>query len=79
VTRARLALAEVGDDFVGADLRSAQMHSDLASLVGVRWSNDTQWPSEWVDYVRAASDEIEHGLFQITRTDGKHSPTYAAT
>jgi hypothetical protein len=81
VTRARLALAEVGDDFVGADLRSAQMHPGLVglNLVGVRWSNDTQWPSKWVDYVRGASDEIEHGLFQITRTDGKRSSTYAAT
>ncbi|MBV9030290.1 MAG: hypothetical protein JO364_08255 [Pseudonocardiales bacterium] len=55
------------------------MPPDIVGLVGVRWSNDTQWPSEWVDYVRAASDEIEYGLFQITRTDGRRSPTYAAT
>jgi hypothetical protein len=79
VIHARTALEEVGDDFVGADLRLTQMHPDIVGLVGVRWSNDTQWPQGWLDCIRAASDEIGHGLFEITHTDGRRSPTHATT
>jgi hypothetical protein len=58
-------LAEVGDDFVGADLRAAD-HLTPAELTGVRWSLATLWPPSWEDRVRAASVKIEPGVFRIS-------------
>lgn len=57
-------LNEVMDDFVGADLRSVDLAG--ARLEGIRWSESTRWPAGRMEEIRAASDEIEPGIFQIT-------------
>jgi hypothetical protein len=70
-------LSEVLDDFVGADLRSVGLRG--ASLEGLRWSDNTRWPSGWEEDIRAASVEIEPGVFKIhgfgRREDDRHEVT----
>jgi hypothetical protein len=61
-------LNEVMDDFVGADLRSVGLGG--ARLEGIHWSESTRWPAGWVEEIRAASEEIEPGILQITGWEG---------
>jgi len=60
----RHVLDRVTNDFVGTDLRSATL--DGARLEEILWSESTRWPAGWEEQVRAASVEIEPGIFQIT-------------
>lgn len=57
-------LDHVTNDFVGADLERTSLHG--ASLEGIRWSTSTRWPADWLERIRAASVEVEPGIFQIT-------------
>ncbi|GLF93337.1 hypothetical protein [Streptomyces yaizuensis] len=44
---------EAGNDFRGADLRTAAL--DGVPLEGIRWDADTLWPPDWESRVRRAS------------------------
>jgi hypothetical protein len=63
------------DDFTGVDLRSVAL--DGVSLEGIQWSARTRWPAEWMGQVKAASREVEPGIFQIG--DWEHERYEAAT
>lgn len=65
-------VADVGDNFIGADLRAARIQ-DVADLNGIRWSSSTSWPTQWANRIRAISIEIESGIFQISGDAGKRS------
>ncbi|MEY9895225.1 hypothetical protein ABIA35_003473 [Catenulispora sp. MAP12-49] len=60
IDRTRAALS----DFAGADLRSADL-SEI-EMSGVIWNSETNWPSEWEDYLREISQELEPGLYRVT-------------
>lgn len=58
------ALSRARHDFTGADLRDVDLHG--VSLVGLRWSMATQWPSsEWKTQAMLDSVEVEPGTFVI--------------
>jgi hypothetical protein len=71
-------LAEVGDDFVGADLRSADRVAP-GDLTGVRWSLTTTWPPSWEERVRRASVEIEPEIFEVREDGWTESPSEVST
>lgn len=54
---------QVTNDFTTADLRSVPL--DEIWLEKVRWSAATRWPPGWEKPVRANSDEIASGIFEI--------------
>jgi hypothetical protein len=57
------AVVSLADDFTGADLRSADLTD--AALIGVRWSDTTQWPAPDVDRIRRTSVAIGDGQYEI--------------
>lgn len=61
------ALERVMNDFTDSDLENANLHD--INLSGIRWSNRTKWPNEWVDLIRRTSVEIEPGIFLIRNDD----------
>jgi hypothetical protein len=67
--RLRDLLTRVADDFTGANLREVFLTG--AALEGIRWSSTTLWPTGWQERIRAASVEIEPGIFEITDTEQK--------
>lgn len=70
-------LASVANNFIDSDLRTAKLDR-VADLTGVYWSTSTWWPAEWEDYIRAASSEVDPGIFEVIGVDPEHhrSPTY---
>jgi hypothetical protein len=40
---------------------------DGVSLEGIQWSARTRWPAEWMGQVKAASRDVEPGIFQMRR------------
>jgi hypothetical protein len=62
-TRETDRLNELAADFVGVDLREARLNG--LDLVGVRWSKATRWPPADVDWIVAASEPVEKGVYVI--------------
>ena len=59
-------LGRARNDFTTADLRDVDLDSD--ALNGVRWSDQTRWPSQtWKDQAVRDSTEIEPGVYEIRR------------
>ena len=61
--RAMARIDELVSDFVGADLTDARLKG--IPLDGIRWSDSTQWPDDWVEQIRRRSVEVAPGLFVI--------------
>lgn len=59
----RDALAVASHDFVGADLRDADL--EHVPLGGIRWNAATRWPKAWLDKLRSLSTEVEPGVLQV--------------
>jgi hypothetical protein len=51
------------NDVIGADLREVDLH-DLR-LKGLRWSDETRWPEDWLEPIHRASVELETGIFIV--------------
>jgi hypothetical protein len=60
---ALISLHHALSDVTNHDLRGI----DLAgiSLEGLRWSAQTQWPSQWKDWIQRDSVEVTNGTFQV--------------
>lgn len=63
----RDALAVASHDFIGADLRQANLED--VPLGGIRWDRTTRWPRSWLRRLRSLSTEVEPGILRI---DGRH-------
>lgn len=77
-TQVRAVLDDVADDFIDVDVRAARL-PDRADLTGVRWSSGTRWPPGWEMRVRATSQEIAPGIFEVVNRGQRRSSTFAAT
>ncbi len=55
------------NDFTDADLENVDLQP--IRLAGLRWSNRTKWPSDWIDLIRRDSMEIAPGIFIIRGND----------
>ncbi|MEU0207119.1 hypothetical protein ABZ235_02180 [Streptomyces canus] len=64
---AELEVGELADDFEGADL-SWVVDLDMAGLGGLRWNEETRWPSRWAERVRRSSREASPGVFVVEPT-----------
>ncbi|MBD0710910.1 MULTISPECIES: hypothetical protein [unclassified Streptomyces] len=51
------AVQKASNDFVGQDLRQANLEG--ARLAGVRWDASTTWPEEWEPLIRRASAPVD--------------------
>lgn len=60
---ARDALTVASHDFIGADLRHANL--DDVPLGGIRWNAATRWPRSWLQRLRTLSTEVEPGILQV--------------
>ncbi|NBM19534.1 hypothetical protein GUY61_28925 [Streptomyces sp. GC420] len=65
LSRAVAEVEKISSDFVGADLRHANMDGVL--LEGIRWDAATIWPEGWEALIRRASLPVggEHGILII--------------
>lgn len=50
-------------DFRGADLSATRL--ERVNLIGIQWDRTTYWPSELVESIERASEEISKGIFVI--------------
>lgn len=60
-------LEAMANDFTQADLRNARLDDLL--LTGIRWSEQTKWPTDWEDQIRSQSKIIGPGTFVIIGDD----------
>lgn len=60
-------LERILNDFTDADLKDAELQN--VKLAGVRWSNNTRWPTGSADWIRRHSDEVAPGRFVIRGDD----------
>ena len=63
IERTLTAVSRLRDDFIGADLRTADLSE--SELAGVRWSDSTRWPDDWFPLVRRASFKVSPGIYEI--------------
>ncbi|MFF7656712.1 hypothetical protein ACFZCY_44085 [Streptomyces sp. NPDC007983] len=65
LSRAVAEVEKISNDFVGADLRQANLDGVL--LEGIRWDAATVWPEGWEALVRRASLPVggEHGILVV--------------
>lgn len=66
-------LAAVEIDASGADLSTTDV-SDLQMLEGVIWTDATTWPPGTTEVIRAHSDAIGEGVYQVRRGN-EHRPS----
>jgi hypothetical protein len=55
-------LRNVVNDLTGADLHDVDL--ETAQLDGVRWSNATRWPTQWIDRIRRDSVDLGDGIYE---------------
>jgi hypothetical protein len=56
-------------DASGSDLSRLDL-SDLDVLVGVIWTQETKWPLDKVERIRAQSEEIHPGVYRVGGSSG---------
>jgi hypothetical protein len=71
-------LDKIQIDVSGVDLHQLDL-PDLDVLTGVVWTEDTTWPPEVADQVRARSDEIQPGVYQVRGGTERGKATFATT
>ncbi|MBK6018709.1 hypothetical protein [Streptomyces sp. MBT53] len=64
---AELEVRELADDFEGADV-SGVGNLEVDTLGGLRWNEETRWPSRWAEDIRRSSIETSPGVFVVDET-----------